>query len=328
MHQLEEEVGLAEPFVGPVAQHGGDLGAHVQRGAALAERMDVRDRRQVLRERPVLRLALTLARLGTLRLADVPRDDDGPGLLAGAVRDRGDRQGDREVVPVLVAVCEAGDVDPLPRLRGLCGAHRGLARGLRSQQGDRLAGRLGRLVPVDRLRAGVPAHDRPLEVDADDRLGGRVPHGGELAGDDALLQGGAAPGHRQPAGEAADRQPGREPGQREPGLVGDEEEVQQPPRGGDGEPAPDAAHGAGQRGDDEPGGDGKPRIAVVPVSEQQHQRLEHDAEGDGDEAANACRRADGSPLQSGQVRHGRKFGPGGPVSFPRLPGIPVRIRLS
>ena len=315
VHELEEEARLGEPLLGGVAENGRDLGADVKRRLALAERVDVGDRRQVLRQGPVLRLAFALLRLGAGRLTDVARDENGSRRLARGVRDRRDGEGDGEVAAVLVTVRGAGKVEALAELRRGGRAHRLVALG--REQGDGLPDGLARLVAVDRLGSRAPAHDRPLEVDADDRLGGRVPDGGQLAGDEAALEPGAPVARGQPAGECAHGQPGRQRDERAELLVGDEEEVQRPTDAGDCEAAPDPAERAREGGDQEPGGHGDAGIAVVPGSEQHDERLEDDPEDDRGGAADARRRADGGPLYDGQRGHERVFCLAGSVSFPR-----------
>ena len=211
VHELEEQVGLGEPFVGRIAEDHTDLRTDVQRRLALAQRVQVGDRRQMLGEGPVFRFALPLAGFGPLGLSDVAGDDHGARRLAGGVRDRRHGHRDRELDPVRAGMDDAGNVEALADLRGDGGAHRLLGEGVGRQERDRLADRRVGRVAVDRFGTCVPAHDRPVEVDADDRLGGGVPYRRELAGDDALLERRAAPGHRQPAGKAADGEPGREP---------------------------------------------------------------------------------------------------------------------
>ncbi len=196
---------------------------------------------------------------------------------------------------VLVAVDRAGDVEALPELRGGCGTH-GLLVLVRHEQRDRLADGLLGVVAVDRLRAGAPADDRPVEVNADYRLGCRVAHGVELLGDEPALLCGALPARGEPAGESADEQPGWEADQRAQRLVGDEEEVERPACARDREPAPDAPQGARNCRDQEPGGYGDSRVVVVPVTGQADERLQNHAGGDGERKARAGREADGGPL--------------------------------
>ena len=201
------------------------------------------------------------------------------------VRDRRDGERDGELAAVLVPVDGAGEVEALAELRRDRGARTPRRSRLAGEQRDRLADRLGSprsrrcaSAPVLQLTI-VPSRSMPTIASAAD-----VADGAQLARDEAARRGRAAPARREPAGERRRRRARpAAPIERAERLVGDEEEVERPAGAGDREPAPDPADRAREGGDQEPGGDGDARIAVVPVPEQGDEPLEHDAEDDGDE---------------------------------------------
>ena len=132
-------------------------------------------------ERAVLGLSLAQALADAYGLADVLGDEQRAGRLACPVRQRCERDRREELGPVLAAVEHPRVVDPpaLPdRLHEV--RRRPVAAVLGGQERERAAFDLVGGVAVHRLAAGAPGDDRPLGVDADDRLGGGIPNRRQL----------------------------------------------------------------------------------------------------------------------------------------------------
>ena len=131
----------------------------------------------------------------------------------------------------------------------------------------------------------------------------RVAYGGELPLEMRTGPRRLAAGRRQPAGEGADREPRGKADQRRKRVLGDEEVVESPAGAGDREAAPDAAEGAGQRGDQDAGCDRDARPAVGPVARNVDGGLQDDPDRDRGHAARLRGGADRSPLQGFYPRH-------------------------
>ena len=119
---------------------------------------------------------------GSLVLADVARDGRRADDRAARVADRRDRHRDRDPLAILrhargpVVLDAFAAAEPVQDLRQLVGALRG------DDDGDRPTDRLVRRVAVEPLGPRVPAHDRPVERLADDRVVRRVDDRGEIFG--------------------------------------------------------------------------------------------------------------------------------------------------
>ncbi len=202
--ELEEEVGLGEPFAGRVAEQRRDLRTDVERLAALAERVDVRDGGEVVGQGAVLGLDLAPPGVDPPRLADIRGDQDRSGRLAVLVPEGRDGERDGDLLAALAPVRRRRDVEPLRRVDG----HEGGRDDVLSAEDRKLAAdRLVGAVAVDLLGAPAPADDRPLCVDCDDRLRAGFPHGGELPLEVRPGPRRLASSRRQPAGESTDREP-------------------------------------------------------------------------------------------------------------------------
>ena len=202
--ELEEEIRLRQPLLCRIAEQRRDLRADVEALAALAERVDVGDDREVLREGAVLGLDLTPPGVDPVWLPDVGCDHERAGRLVVRPAERCHGQRDGDLLASFAPVNRRRDLEPL---RGVHGDERGRDNVLSAQDRERLADRLVGAVSVDVLRAPAPADDRAFRVDGDDRLRAGLAQGGELEVEVRSGPRRLAPGCRQPAGESADREP-------------------------------------------------------------------------------------------------------------------------
>ena len=237
-----EEAGISEPLVGGVADEPVDLRADERRLAAL-EGPDVGDERQVLPERAVSRLGVAKVAREPSHLAHVSGDDDRLGRVRA--RDRRDCGGEDVAftAPLLAYL-----VQPLAFADGFGDTVR-LA--IPEQVGEWAADDLVGLVAVQRLRAGAPARDDAVGIDAQDRVGRGGADCVQPALGQALVSRPLAPADRQPSDRGAGEEPDGKREQPGAGLVRDEEVVQQPAHSGCGDrngehedPGPSQVRGA------------------------------------------------------------------------------------
>ena len=156
VHVMPPGVGIAQPLFGLDAQELHDLRAHVDRVRILIDRIQVHDRRDVLHERPILRLGLESRGSARLHLRPVPERDDQERRVSF---DAADVHLDRELVPV---AAPAGRVERRPGgVLSEFGREQPLHRVSQQLAAREARQTLARRVRVDDLAAGL-GHDEGL----------------------------------------------------------------------------------------------------------------------------------------------------------------------